>query len=184
MITNLYLVRHAHSTYTPEELTRPLSDQGFRDVDKVTALLEDKSIEHVLSSPYLRAFQTVEGIATLLDTEIKLVEDLKERTLSRTAVDDFPYAIEKVWTNPNFSWEGGESNLSAQQRGIKAIQKIIKDYHGKNVAIGTHGNIMVLIMNYFDKQYGFAFWKQLEMPAIYQLSFDGEHYMHTTRILD
>ncbi|MCC2441947.1 histidine phosphatase family protein, partial [Bacillus paranthracis] len=35
MLTNLYLVRHAHSTYTPEELKRPLSEKGLKDAYKV-----------------------------------------------------------------------------------------------------------------------------------------------------
>jgi 2,3-bisphosphoglycerate-dependent phosphoglycerate mutase len=32
---------------------------------------------------------------------------------------------------------------------------------------------MVLIMNHFDKSYDYRFWKELEMPDIYKLSFEG-----------
>ncbi|KQB93786.1 phosphoglycerate mutase [Geobacillus thermodenitrificans] len=48
--------------------------------------------------------------------------------------------------------------------------------------IGTHGNIMVLIMNYFDKQYDFRFWQRLAMPDIYQLSFRSNELMAIERI--
>gem|GEM_PF-7099402 len=30
---------------------------------------------------------------------------------------------------------------------------ILEKYKGENVVIGTHGNIMVLIMNFFDSQF-------------------------------
>ncbi|MNC81660.1 hypothetical protein D3C75_1348610 [compost metagenome] len=40
--------------------------------------------------------------------------------------------------------------------------------------IGTHGNIMILMMNYFDKKFDFAAWQQLDMPDIYKLSFAGK----------
>lgn len=36
MTTNLYFVRHAHSTYTPDELGRPLSEKGIQDARMVT----------------------------------------------------------------------------------------------------------------------------------------------------
>jgi 2,3-bisphosphoglycerate-dependent phosphoglycerate mutase len=68
--------------------------------------------------------------------------------------------------------EGGESSRDAQKRGVAATNKILELYKGKNIVIGTHGNIMVIIMNYFDKKYNFNFWKQLEMPDIYKLSFN------------
>ncbi|WP_445671457.1 hypothetical protein [Paenibacillus sp. FSL R7-0302] len=47
----------------------------------------------------------------------------------------------------------------------------MQQYKGKSIAIGTHGNLMVLIMNTLDKRYDYSFWKQLEMPDIYKLSF-------------
>lgn len=82
MDTNIYFVRHAHSVYTPDELGRPLSERGIQDADKVTNLLKTENIEVVLSSPYKRAFQTVEGTAEHIDEPIKVVEDFKERELS------------------------------------------------------------------------------------------------------
>ena len=37
--------------------------------------------------------------------------------------------------------------------------KYIKKYEGKNIVIGTHGNIMVLLMNYFNWKYDLSFGK-------------------------
>lgn len=173
MSTNLYFVRHAHSIYTSDESIRPLSEKGLIDAEKVTQNLEKEKIDYVISSPYKRAVQTVEGIAVYFGKELIIENDFKECILSEDPVENFDLAVTKVWNEPSFSWKGGESNIIAQKRGVEATLKVLKRYEGKNIVIGTHGNIMVLIMNYFDKRYGFGFWKELDMPDIYKLTFDG-----------
>ncbi|MEH7454360.1 histidine phosphatase family protein [Gottfriedia acidiceleris] len=181
-MTNLYLVRHAHSTYTPDELGRPLSKRGFTDANKVTKLLLNEKIDYVISSPYKRAIQTVEEIAKSLNLEIKIEENFKERLLSHEPVEDFEKVIRGVWMDFNRSLNGGESNYTAQKRGIEVINKLLKNYSGKNIVIGSHGNLMVLIMNYFDQKYDFNFWNGLTMPDIYKLTFEGESLFKVKRI--
>ncbi|WP_456278982.1 histidine phosphatase family protein [Bacillus sp. AK128] len=182
MQTNLYFVRHAHSIYTPDELLRPLSEQGQRDAVRITQLLEKVSIDYVISSPYKRAVQTVEGIADLCGKEVIIENGFKERLLSEGPVENFDIAVTKVWEDPTFSWQGGESNNIAQKRGVQATLNVLKMYSGSNIVIGTHGNIMVLIMNYFNEKYGFNFWKALEMPDMYKLLFDGTTLKQVKRI--
>lgn len=88
-MTNLYLVRHAHSVYTPDELTRPLSEQGLHDAKMITEALMEMNIDAVISSPYKRAMQTVEGIAAYINEAIVMMDDFKERLLSDGPVEDF-----------------------------------------------------------------------------------------------
>ncbi len=178
MLTNLYFVRHAHSTYTPDELGRPLSENGFADAEKVSEILLKEKIDYLISSPYKRAIQTVDGI----DKEVIIEGDFRERKLSGKPVEDFEKAIIKVWEEPNFSWEGGESNIVAQDRGVKATLAILEKYEGKNIVVGTHGNIMVLIMNYFDQKYDFSFWRNLDMPDTYKLTFKKDKLREVNRI--
>ncbi|MEE6450935.1 histidine phosphatase family protein [Gottfriedia acidiceleris] len=182
MITNLYLVRHAHSTYTPDELGRPLSKRGFSDANLVTELLTKEKIDYVVSSPFKRAIQTVEGIAKSLNLKIIIEENFKERLLSQKPLLDFENVIRQVWNDFNQSWNGGESNFAAQKRGIEAINNLLKTYCGKNIVIGTHGNMMVLIMNFFDQKYDFNFWNELAMPDIYKLTFEDEILTEVNRI--
>lgn len=182
METNLYFVRHAHSVYTPDELNRPLSEKGFQDAKKVTDLLKEEKIDSVISSPYKRAIQTVEGVARYIGKEVIIKEDFRERKLAKVPVENFDEAIAKVWRDIDFAFDGGESNKVAQKRGYDITQKVLQTYKGKNVVIGTHGNIMVLIMNYFDQAYDFSFWKQLAMPDIYQLTFEEQTLKKVQRI--
>lgn len=113
-MTTIYFVRHAHSTYTKEERERPLSEKGHLDAENVTHLLKDKHIDVVISSPYKRAIQTVQGIANTYHVSIEIEEDLRERLLSSEPIADFNDAIENVWEDWSFAYEGGESNDVAQ----------------------------------------------------------------------
>ena len=182
MLTKIYLVRHAHSNYSSDELGRSVSEEGRKHVEYVSKLLVEENIEVFISSPYRRAIQTVEGAAEALCIKIELNESFKERTLSSIPIEDFETPIQNVWKNPSFSLQGGESNIQAQQRGIEAISDILERYKGKRVAIGTHGNIMAIIMNYYDSSYNYEFWKGLSMPDIYKLSFDNNRLTDVERI--
>lgn len=183
-MTTLYFVRHAHSTYTADELTRPLSERGAGDVPHITNILGKEAIDFVVSSPYKRAIQTVQGIADQIGTEILLIDDLRERTLTTEPAENFALAITKVWEDPTFAWEGGESNIVAQQRGVRAILSLLDQYEGKRIAIGTHGNIMVLMLNYFEDKYGYTFWKELDMPDIYKVMFDKHELVSVEKLWD
>ncbi|WP_430476759.1 histidine phosphatase family protein [Bacillus cereus] len=181
-MTTIYFVRHAHSTYTKEERERPLSEKGHLDAEDVTRLLEGKHIDIIISSPYKRAIQTVQGIADTYNLSIQVEEDLRERLLSAEPVHNFNDAIQKVWEDWSFAHEGGESNDVAQRRAVICMQNILKKYEGKNIVIGTHGNIMVLLMNYFDSKYDFQFWKTLHMPDVFKLTFHNESLISAERI--
>ncbi|WP_144610833.1 histidine phosphatase family protein [Bacillus cereus] len=181
-MTTIYFVRHAHSTYTKEERERSLSEKVHCDAENVTHVLKDKHIDVVISSPYKRAIQTVQGIANTYHVSIQIEEDLRERLLSTEPVQDFNDAMQKVWGDWNYAYEGGESNDVAQRRAVICIQNILKKYKGKNIVIGTHGNIMVLLMNYFDSKYDFQFLKTLHMPDVYKLTFDNNCFSLAERI--
>ncbi len=171
-MTVIYFVRHAHSYYTADEYHRPLSDKGFNDRDRVTSIFTNKEIHTIYSSPYKRAVQTVEGIAQEHKLQITTIDSMKERILSTENILDFDAAMHQVWSQPTFAFEGGESNETAKARAITALQKIIIGHPNDNIVIGTHGNIMVLMMQYFDAEYDYTFWKKLSMPDVYQLTFE------------
>lgn len=60
--------------------------------------------------------------------------------------------------------------------------QVLKKYPNQNIVIGTHGNLLALILNALDKSYGFDFWKQLDMPDIYKLAFEGTELMTVSRV--
>lgn len=182
MKTNIYFVRHAHSIYTTDELNRTLSENGYNAAKIVTNLLLKEKIDYIISSPFKRAIETVEGIARFHNKNIIIDERFRERVLFKEVIEDFEKAVYKAWEDFNFLLEGGESSYEAQIRGVSGIKEIISKYNGKNVVIGTHGNIMVLIMNYYDKKYDYFFWRNLNMPDVYKLTFEDENLLNVKQI--
>jgi len=74
----IYLVRHAKAgerrVWFDADDLRPLSNQGFKQAEAISARLADKGATELYSSPYLRCVQTLEPLAERLDTKI-LVDD-------------------------------------------------------------------------------------------------------------
>jgi len=181
-MTTVYLVRHAHSNYSTDERNRPLSLEGVLAANRVGEILQKEPVDVVLSSPYKRAIQTVEPIASIINVKVEIIEGFKERRLSTKPVDDFESAIIQLWKEETYSFDGGESNNDAQIRGIQALKETLNRYHNKNIVIGTHGNILALIMNHFDAKYDFSFWSRLDMPDIYKLIFTNDKLNVVERI--
>jgi len=161
-------VRHAHADWTPDEC-RPLSIRGFIDADRVADVLQRFPIGLLYSSPSNRARQTIAPLAARLTLPVHEIFDLRERRLSESRTEDFLWAVEAIWHDPAFSHPGGESNAAAQQRGVEVIRKLEQRHPGEHIVLSTHGNLLTLILNYFDPAINFEFWKSLTMPDIYYL---------------
>jgi broad specificity phosphatase PhoE len=82
--TQVYLVRHAKAGSRgrwsgPDDL-RPLSKAGRRQADALGALLGDRGVTRVVSSPFVRCRQTVVPLAERLRVPVDLADALAEGT--------------------------------------------------------------------------------------------------------
>lgn len=185
MITEIYLVRHADSDYSSgDEETRTLSERGRMDALAMTELLLKERIQVVCSSPYVRAVQTVEGIADRLGVTIDLDERFREREFAQSdyIVTDPFEVMERGFIEPHFALPGGESIRDVELRGIGAMNEVLQKHNGKRVAIGIHGGIMTIIMHHYDSQFDSSFLRQLPKPAIYKLSFKSANFVQAEKI--
>ncbi|WP_435151664.1 histidine phosphatase family protein [Haladaptatus sp. DFWS20] len=184
-MTTIYFIRHAHAPWVPNrEAERPLSERGRVDAEHVADLLADRDIDAVVSSPYARAIQTVRPTADYHDLEIAIEEEFHERRLTDSSVESFgetfESAIEGVWNDWSFSWPDGESNLTAQERGVSALERTLEDHEDESVVVGTHGNLLTLVLNHYDDRFGFDFWnEELTMPDVYEAQFEGGEMVET-----
>jgi len=170
----LYLVRHAHAGWTPDE-GRPLSARGSADAQRVADLLQPLPISAVYSSPFRRARDTVAPLAARLGLPIDEIDDLRERELGTAPTDSFMAAVKATWEDPTLAFPGGESNAAAQRRGVAVIRDLLDRHPGGQIVVGTHGNLLVLIIQHFDPSVGFALWQSLTMPDMYRLQVrDGQ----------
>lgn len=69
-----------------------------------------------------------------------------------------------------------------QNRAIPVIKDLLYNYTAKTIIIGTHGNVMTIILNYFNKEYGYQFWDSTTKPDIYKLVFSGEQLQSLQRV--
>lgn len=177
MLTTVLMIRHAESPFVlGEERTRALSVKGELDAKKITDLIASTNIDMIVSSPYKRAMQTIEGIANKKNIEIQVIEGLKERSLKgdyQLSEEDIEQAIKKSFDDVEFFLQGGESIKDVQNRAIPAINNLLRQHEGKTIIIGTHGNVMTIIMNFYNNIYGFDFWQSTTKPDIYKLIFSG-----------
>lgn len=180
-MSTFYLIRHAHADWKPDE-NRPLSVRGKRDAIQVAELFSRYRIDIIYSSPYRRAIQTVGPLAARLNLPIQVVSELRERNLGYAEDCDFNNAVQATWRDPGFSHPGGESNKVAQQRGVSIVNKIQQQYPGTHIVLSTHGNLMALVMQYFDPEIDLAFWKSLTMPDVYRLDIQQEGFVQIERL--
>jgi 2,3-bisphosphoglycerate-dependent phosphoglycerate mutase len=180
-MTVLYLVRHAQSDWTPDE-SRPLSPIGMKDAQSVARSLARFPITQIVSSPYLRARQTIEPYAERAG--LKILEDhrLRERHLGDIGHTSFKDAIKRTWLDPDFAYPEGESIHQAQSRALEALAEYVHTETTKHVVISTHGNLLTIILNHFDSRIGFHFWENLTLPDIYCVNTDSGEGPEVIRI--
>ena len=187
MSTYVYMVRHGESPKLEgNERTRGLTEKGSLDAHRVTDILKTEGIDTFISSPYKRAVLTIEKSADFYGKEVVIYENLKECMFSNEdqIISDkevYPL-VKKMFANQDFTLTEGESYKDCQRRVVKVLKEILMDFQGQKIIIGTHGLVMTLMMNYFDKQYGFEFLMQTSKPDIYKLEFKDEQLMNVERL--
>lgn len=186
-MTKIYFIRHAHSPYRHgQEKTRGLSKKGQADALRIAEGLKNVPFKAVVSSSYKRAVDTVVPLAKSKNIEIETYDELVERLIKSRDVE-MPWnivkeGIEQSFIDINFSLEGGESTSQAQERAIPIVKLLLKQYESHTIALGTHGNIMTIILNYFDSGIGYAFWEHASMPDVYEAIFEKEALLSLKRV--
>ena len=181
-MTSIYLVRHAHADWTPDE-SRRLSDRGEADAERIADLLEHASIAAVYTSPSRRARDSVALLAARKGLQVRELQDLRERELGAQPVGDLHFmdAVRATWDDPMFAWPGGETNQAAQRRGVAVVKELVARHPLEQIVVGTHGNLLALILQHYDPSVSFAFWQSLAMPDVYRLSFAPDGTPSTER---
>ncbi len=158
--------------YTHDDHSRQLSEEGKKSVPRVTKAFKDIQIDQIVSSPYIRAVDTIKGIAETKSMNIRTYDDLRERKVSNVFIDDFQTYTKNQWHDFCFKLEGGESLKEVQKRGSSVIDEIVKKNQGQNIVVGTHGTFLAVILKHYDDRIDFEFWRNLKMPDIYKATFD------------
>jgi 2,3-bisphosphoglycerate-dependent phosphoglycerate mutase len=175
---DVLLVRHAEpvafGTLGVEDDERPLTDAGRDAAEELARELDGYEISAIYSSPYARAVETVSILARRRGLAVSVLPDLRERRLSLEPHDAWRETLERAWTDADFALPGAESGRDAQRRAI-AILDLLRSRHpdGGRLVLGSHGNLISLILQALEPGVDFAFHMAMPMPALYRLTHDG-----------
>lgn len=179
-VLEVVLVRHAEAVPvgTPPwdvlDDERPLTEVGLRDADELALELDPYHFNAAYSSPYARSLQTVTPAAARHALEVQLLEDLCERRLTVASQDDWPDLLARAWADPDYAAPGGETGRAAQLRGMRVLD-LLRARHaaGGRVLVGSHGNLISLILQALEPEVGHAFHLAMPNPAVFHLEHDG-----------
>ncbi len=178
-MTRLLLVRHCVSSSDFSD--SPLTDTGFRQAESLVSFLTRFDIDFIVSSPYLRALQTIAPFAR--HQALKVHEDarLQERELSTGPLPDWLDHLELSFGDLDYRLPTGESSREAQQRAWQAIDEIVEADH-RCPALVAHGNLISLILHRIDPSIDFEFWRGLSNPDVYVLERDRDAAWTSKRV--
>ena len=176
-MTTVYFVRHAQPDYSDaheEPEYAPLTAQGRQDAQRVCEFLADRKIDAIFSSPYPRAWDTVEPLSHRLNLPIRPMEDFRERTIGAW-LDDFNGYAKHQWEDFSYSVSDGENLHQVQQRAVAALQGLLKEHSDQILVIGGHGTCISTILHHYDPLFGFDGFSRIKswMPWVVRLRFEG-----------
>ncbi|TKI15461.1 histidine phosphatase family protein [Bacillus wiedmannii] len=169
----LIVIRHCSAT--GQERDAELTIAGKNQANTLaTFLLENQpQIDHIISSPFVRAIDSIRPYALQANLSIQEDERLAERILSDVPMDDWLQKLESTFTNIDIAFSGGESTKQATDRAISLIQDVLKLNHTTTLLV-THGNLLTLILKHFDHTIGFIEWRALTNPDICEITLDKQ----------
>lgn len=166
--TTVYLIRHSKQLRNENYENVKESDQtknekiilSVEGEEKARALSqreELKNIDIIYSSNYVRAISTAKYIADKNNLTINIQSNLGERKLGnleklKELGKDKKYTFtEEQLLNENLKNIDGENIKEVNKRMTDALNKILKENEGENIAIVSHGvAIKALLLNWCE----------------------------------
>jgi 2,3-bisphosphoglycerate-dependent phosphoglycerate mutase len=177
-MTTIYFVRHAEPLHSWEDdRTRPLTEEGQRDANRITAFFGDKKIDALISSPYKRSYETILPTAAMFNKQIATDARLRERKAGSGGNNRELFY--KRRSDKNFAEDDGECIASVQKRNIAALNEILENNKDKTLIIGTHGTALSSIINYFNPKFGCDDFLRIInfMPYIVEMTFHENTFL-------
>ncbi len=175
-MTTIYFVRHAEPNLdNHDDVSRGLSKKGLQDSKELVKVFEAISIDAFYSSPYRRAIDTISPLAEFRQKEITLIDDLRERKIADSWIEDFSGFSQKQWHDFSYKLEGGESLQEVQGRNITDLEKLLRQHPNQTLVIGTHGTALSTILNYYDSKFDLEAFNRIKhvFPWIVKIQFES-----------
>ncbi len=155
-MTELILIRHGQTESNLKKLLQGQSDGALTEAGReqaraVAAVLKDKAIDKVISSPLVRAKDTAEEIARCHDLPVVVDPILREWHCGK--LDGLPaealFAARERAGLPlaEFRPEGGETLIEVQGRAGRFLDVVENEYDGLRVVVCSHGDFLRMLIS-------------------------------------
>lgn len=197
MKTTIYLIKHAdelkeNGIKNVKDNTQLINEKYILSVkgeEQSRQLSENKELENIdvlWSSSYARAKATAKYIAYKNDIEINIDSSLNERKLgnledlSKWMENKSCGVVQAYLQDKKWKAREGESCEEATKRVTLFLQKILKEYSGKRIALVSHGALISFLLTNWCKlneEMNLVFNDkiiEIKEPSITKLSFDDQ----------
>ncbi len=82
MDKTIYVIRHCEAE--GQAADAPLTERGWLQAKELAGFVSERKVDRIISSPFLRAIQSIKPFADIKNLEIEQEERLTERVLSST----------------------------------------------------------------------------------------------------
>ena len=154
----IIFARHGSDEYDEKGLIHPpeapLSTKGLSQARALARRLSDMRIDEIVSSPYARAAQTADLVASALGKKVVHSDLLREWSMPRTmhgkpmADAESQRVREEMWQhagNPEWHPVEGETFSEARRRSAEALA-YVENLNVHRVLAVAHGNIIRLML--------------------------------------
>ena len=148
----VYLITHPDVVIDPEVPVPQwsLSPRGQERMKKVLAQPWIDTIGSIYSSTEQKAMDGAKILTDYLGSQYEMVEELGEIDRSSTGYlphEEHAATATKFFAHPNKSIRGWETAKHAQQRMVKAVEKIVENDKGDGaIVIVSHGAVATLFL--------------------------------------
>ncbi|MBF6096683.1 histidine phosphatase family protein [Nocardia cyriacigeorgica] len=175
MRPTVLLVRHADAGTPhadgPDDHHRALTPSGRDSARHLVPQLLALGPTAVVSSPYLRAVQTVAPTAQAAGLAVRTDPALREWDSSIPPAPDYARWYARSWAEPGMARPGGESLRQLSSRAVTALSRWADGACGP-LLVGSHATfIAAALAGYGIAGIGWPFVRAMPMPAIYRLEF-------------
>lgn len=162
----LYLIRHCEAGGPPGP-GAPLTERGQAQALELSQRLANMRIRRIVSSPYMRAMQSIAPLATRLGLSVETDEGLIERQVPFDPNLDWKEHIRPTFLDLDLVLPNGESSRAAKARAAAAISDVLRRAI-LPAAIVTHGQLLTLALMHLDNRFGFEDWVYMTSPDVFQ----------------
>ncbi|WP_409297929.1 histidine phosphatase family protein [Peribacillus sp. SCS-26] len=171
MSKKIYLIRHAKAEGQP--FGAPLTSEGREQAEKLIPFFKGRELNRIISSPFMRAVETIRPLALHRGLPIEQDARLAERVLSSTMHDNWKELLKHSFLDMDSVLEGGESNSAALLRVESLLNELILTEE-KAIALVSHGNLSTLMLHYFDRSFGYDELMRMTNPDVFEINVTNE----------